>query len=153
MHHYLLRVIEHGPRVIGETLSRIDEKDWDTPTHPDRFSARQVLAHLRYWEPVARYRLETAVSSSGSAVPNWDEDQDVFDNDYANKDPRQMLQEWKEERAKTVEMIKSVGADKHANYVVHGMWGQITFDDLANLAIAHDMYHIEQLVDFASRRS
>jgi hypothetical protein len=153
MHHYLLRVIEFGPQVIGETLDQIDEKDWDTPTHPDRFSPREVIAHLRFWEPVAQGRLRAAAENSGSEVLNWDEDQDVFDNDYASKNPRQMLAEWKAERARTAEYIKSVDPAKYNNHVVHGMWGKITFDNLANLAIAHDMYHIEQLANFVSRKS
>lgn len=151
MHHYLLRVIEFGPEVMEDLLNRIDEQQWDAPTHQDRFTPREVFAHLRYWEPVARGRLVTAVEHPGTEVPNWDEEQDVFANNYAVKDPRQMLAEWKAERKLTTEYIKAADPSCHGNIVVHGMWGAITFDSLANLAIAHDMYHVEQLSDFLSR--
>lgn len=150
MHHYLLRTMVFGPRVIEDYFNRIPKEKWDTPTAEDRFTPREVVSHLRFWEPIARGRIDQAMYNSGSDVSNWDEERHAVDEDYASKDPHQMLAEWKDERAETWELLQTVPDDAWDNYVIHGMWGNITLDDLANLLIAHDMYHIEQFREFTA---
>lgn len=145
MTHYAVRAVSYSPAVVERIVRLIPSDRISVPTGPGRFSPKEVLAHMADWEPVALGRIRAAVENNGSQIENWDEDQMAIDHDYASCDLGEQLALYRERRAATVEYVKTIPEDKWGNSVVHSAWGAMTVDDLVNLLVQHDMYHLEQL--------
>lgn len=110
-----------------------------------RFTMREAICHLADWEPILLERLKTAVESPGSRLTVYDEGERAIEMNYAAKNPMDALEEWKRERAKTIEFIMSMKEDDFAKTVLHPERGVMSAGDLANMIPCHDVYHIEQL--------
>jgi len=117
----------------------------DVPTHPGRFTPREVIAHLCDWEPISRGRMQTAQRTPGAVVPDLDEGQRAKDQDYASWDPIQTSEEFIRRREETIQWLQSLPEEDWTKTAVHSAKGEMTIYDYANLELGHDMYHLEQL--------
>lgn len=145
MNPYLMPSIESGPKVIETLLKLIPPTKWDEALDPDRFTLREVVAHLADWEPIMRRRIQQAVSTPGSTIEVYDEGQMAIDNGYDRLDPFEQARLFSTERHLTAEYLRSVHRGQLSNMVHHPERGELTTEDLANLLLGHDLYHIEQL--------
>ncbi len=145
MNPYLIYALQGTPGLLRREFERLSERAWDTPTAPDRFTPRQVVAHLLDWEPLLRERIRTAVETPGATLQVWDEGERAVQLQYDTWDPAESLDRWMEERKLTVEYVHSVPPEAWGNTVVHPERGATTAADLANMLPCHDVYHIEQL--------
>ena len=50
MNFYLLPAIESGPKVVARLIQLIPNYRWDIHGDPNRFTVREVVAHLADWE-------------------------------------------------------------------------------------------------------
>lgn len=149
MNPYLFHALETTPRLIRRAFDRIPVGSWDTPTHPDRFTPRQVVAHLLDWEPILRQRIQQAVESPGSTLQVWDEGERAMTERYDEWDPVETLERWAEERSRTVGYLHSLGEADWAREALHPERGTMSAADMANMLPCHDLYHLEQLTSFA----
>src|SRR5580658_3284647 len=108
MNPYLLPAIESGPKVIELLLKQIPPAMWDTALDPDRFTVREVIAHLADWEPIMRHRIQLAVDAPGSTIEAHDEGQMAVDNGYDRLDPAEQAELFRHERHITAEYLNSV---------------------------------------------
>lgn len=145
MHPYCPLSLHFGPDLVRAAYERIDPDAWDRPTHPDRFTPRQVLCHLAFWEPVALARMRLAEVDPGAAIDFWDEDGDVEANQYDAQDPYEMLARYQAARAATKAWLDAIPSAHWTRGVVHPQRGPLTIDDLANFQLGHDLYHLAQL--------
>lgn len=143
MHAYLLTGIELSPTAMERLVAVIP--DPDQALTPDRFTPREILAHLADWEPIMRDRISQAVDHPGSNIDAYDEGQMAIDNRYSEKDVAESLATFKSERKRTVEFVKGLRSEVLGNTVTHPERGEMTVLDLTVLLLGHDMYHVEQL--------
>jgi len=148
MNAYLPISIEFGPVVIQRLLRQISLDQMDRQMHPGRFTPREVVAHLADWEPIMRERIRQAVTNPGSTLVVYDEDQMAIENRYSKSDPNEQCALFARERSDTAEYIKTLSQDDLRKTVHHPERGERTADDLANLLLGHDLYHIEQLSEY-----
>src|ERR1051325_10966181 len=99
MHAYLFKVLEAGPRTLQCLIKMVPVEKMDVPTHPDRFTPREVICHLADWEPISRGRMHTAQATPGAEVPDIDEVQRALDQGYTNWDPSETADLFIERRA------------------------------------------------------
>ena len=119
----------------------------DVPTQPERFTPREVVAHLADWEPILREeRIVVPIAQPGCSVKAYDEGDLAIANNYAASDPLESARTFAEERAKTIELLRSLDAGQWDAYFTHPERGRMTVYDMANLLVGHDMYHVEQLL-------
>jgi hypothetical protein len=142
---YLIYALQCTPGLLRREFERLSRDLWDTPTAPDRFTPRQVVAHLLDWEPILRGRIKAAVETPGATLQVWDEGLRAVEQHYEQWDPTESLDRWMDERKRTVELVHSVPAEAWDNKVIHPERGVLTAADLANMLPCHDVYHIEQL--------
>lgn len=145
MHAYLFTGLEAGPRTIRNLIGQVDPSHMDTPTHPGRFTPREVLAHLADWEPISRGRMQTAVATPGATVPDLDEEKRAEEQNYGSWDPLESAKQFAARREETLAWLKSLPAEDWGKIAVHSARGPMTVYDYANLEIAHDTYHVVQL--------
>lgn len=145
MNPYLFPSLPTGPRLLADQLSRIGAEAMDVPTHPDRFSPREVIAHLADWEPILRARMAQAVAEPGSEIQGIDEGERAIEMNYAASDPREQAQRYQEARAETIAWLQGLQPEDWSKHVMHNERGRMTVSDMANMLLGHDLYHLEQL--------
>lgn len=145
MHPYLFPGLQLSPLAIRRILDRLPPEALDARPDPDRFSAREVIAHLADWEPIMRARVEAAALQPGSRIEAFDEGRMALEHGYAASDPRERMEAFARERAVTVERLRELTPDQWRGAAFHPERGAQTAEDLANTLLGHDLYHIEQL--------
>ena len=150
MNFYLMPAIELGPLTVKRLMRQIPEQRWDETLHPDRFTPREVVAHLADWEPIMRERLRTAVTTPGQTIAAYDEGKMAVDHEYRATDPHEQAELYRTDREITAAFLRSVTPDQWRNTVHHPERGLQSAEDLANLILGHDLYHIEQLSEYLS---
>lgn len=148
MNFYLLPAIQFGPQVIQRLLSQLPHERLDQTLHPDRFTPREVIAHLADWEPIMRERIRTALTSPGSETPAYDEGQMALDHHYADLDPEAQIEVFIRERHATAALLRGLSGEEWEKYVHHPERGRQSVADMANALLGHDLYHIEQLTEY-----
>lgn len=145
MNPYLINVLPLTPVVLERLITRIASAKLDVPTHPGRFSVREVVAHLAEWEPILLERMQSALYCSGSNVSGRDEAEMAVVSEYRETEISERLLTFREARALTLRFLEGVEEGDWQKYVIHSERGTQTLYDQANLLIGHDLYHIEQV--------
>lgn len=142
---YLFPALRMTPGLIKKAFDQIPESEWDTPTAPDRFTPREVLAHLADWEPILLLRLKLCVEHPGSEITPWDEGQMAIDHGYASWSPAESIAKYEAARAETLAWLGAREPSDWGKSANHPERGVQTVADIANSLACHDVYHIEQL--------
>lgn len=145
MNPYLLPSIEMGPKVVARLLRRLPAARLDETLAPDRFTPREVIAHLADWEPIMRERIAVAARKPGATLEVFDEGEMAIANHYADSDPQDQAALFTRERQITAAFLRELSPDDWNKQVQHPERGLLSAEDLANLLLGHDLYHIEQL--------
>ncbi|MBI5707386.1 MAG: DinB family protein [Armatimonadetes bacterium] len=153
MNPYLFPSLDKGPIVIERLLGLITPDKVDRPTHPGRFTPREVVAHLADWEPILLGRMKAALLDSGSSIEGIDEGERALAMNYASLDWRAEAGAYADRRNATIAWLRNLSEGDWDKFVVHSERGKQTICDQANLLLGHDLYHIEQVLDAAVGRS
>lgn len=149
MNPYLLRALRMTPTLLAEAFDRIDPAALDVPTDLDRFTPREILAHMADWEPVLLARMKQATTAPGTAVQAFDEGQMAVDGSYGEWDPKQSLGKFMAARETTVNWLESLTRPEWDLTILHPERGVLPVHDMANTLVCHDIYHIEQIAQLA----
>ena len=85
---YLLRGLETTPDLLDRLLGDVsDPAAYDRRPDPERFTLREVLAHLADWEEVFRRRLRQTLDEDNPKLLGLDEGKLAVERDYAHADP------------------------------------------------------------------
>jgi hypothetical protein len=148
MHPYLLKGVSLGPTVVKRLVELIPASKIDTALSDDRFTIREVVAHLADWEVLFRARMELAHSTPGSPITTYDEGERAIERNYSELDLQEQLDLYAAERAKTVAFLSSLTPSDFRLTYVHPAMGVMVIEDQANMLVGHDMYHVEQLAAY-----
>ena len=143
MNPYLLKSLEFGPIVLERIVGQIPQSRFDERTSNDRFTLREAVAHLVDFEPIFRGRMEQANSNPGCAVIVMDEGQMAIDHDYASQDVHRNLEMFVSQRASTAAFLRTLSPSDFQKTMVHPQLGPLAIEDVANLLLGHDLYHLE----------
>ena len=142
---YVLLGLEASPAVFGRLADVVPADKWDVRSDPDRFTAREVLAHLADWEPVLFSRLKGTYLEDNFGLPNHDPGEWAIEHNYAKSDPHESVEKFRRARAETVALIRSFPSLAFKRVGTHPVRGPMTISDQIAAMLGHDMYHIEQL--------
>ncbi len=150
MFPYLMNSLLEGPGTLRLLVALIEPDRWDTPTGPDRFSPRQVAAHLADWEPIFRSRISRALDEASPTIDVFDETERAASLDYAKWDMEQTLVSFRTEREATHRLLARMEAGGWERTVQHPENGPMTVLQMAGMLVGHDAYHIRQLIEVVS---
>lgn len=151
MNPYLVNVLPHTPVILRRLIQGIPVERLDEPTYPDRFSVREVIAHLADWEPILLERMRTALQQPGSKIEAYDEGEMATANRYHERDIAADLARFEIARTETVRFLKGVHGDQWGRSVIHPERGVMSLYDQANLLLGHDLYHVEQITSLLEK--
>lgn len=151
MNPYLFPCLLAGPKGIKALMRHIHPSKLDVPTHDDRFSPREIVAHLADWEPILLARMQQTKNQPGSTIMAYDEGLRAIEQNYAESDWVIEVDRFAALRAETKKWLETLGPDDWNLTAVHNERGPQTLYDLANLLLGHDLYHIQQLAEVLDR--
>ncbi|MBI5708215.1 MAG: DinB family protein [Armatimonadetes bacterium] len=148
---YLLHALEGAPAAIVRVLDA--ETDWDARPDTDRFTLREMAAHLADWEPIWMERITRIAAEENPFLASVDEGQLCAERNYSGLDPMDSLARYRSERSELIEVIRKMPdavwhRPAHREFV-----GDVDFLQQVAMIAGHDGYHLKQALEFTSRAS
>ncbi len=142
IYSYLLIDLESAPAVLSRLVAGVT--DWDRRPDPDRFTLREMVAHLADWDGVFLGRLMQTRDTENATLQGLDEGQVAVDNDYTHADPPECLARYAAGRRKTVAFLRGLSPGQWGRSAAHTEVGRISMEAQAVLIAVHDGYHRQQ---------
>ena len=142
---YVLLGLEASPSVFSRLLDAVPHDKWDIRVDPDRFSVREVFAHIADWESVLQARLKGTYEQDNFVLPNHDPTEWAIEHGYAKSNPLESVETFRRTRAETVTLIRSMPNEAFKRVGIHPVRGHMTIADQISAMLGHDMYHVEQV--------
>jgi hypothetical protein len=149
--NYLLSALEGSPTVFAHVLKGITVEEADRRPDPERFTIREVMAHLADWEPVFHERLRRTRDENEPTLAVIDEGKLAIDHDYAHSDLQEQIHLFAERRAVTVAMVRDFTPEQWKRTANRPNIGAMTMEAMVTLIPLHDMYHIRQITEWRSK--
>lgn len=149
IHTYLLIDLESAPAVLARLVAGVT--DWDRRPDPDRFTLREMVAHLADWDGVFLGRLTQTRDEENATLRGMDEGQVAVDNDYTQADPQECLARYAAGRKETVAFLRGLSPEQWGRSGTHTEVGPISMETQAVLIAVHDGYHRQQALDHVSQ--
>lgn len=151
----LVDALQSTPKVL-ETLTAsvpLESPAWDSRLDPQRFTLREVIAHLADWEEVFQNRIARIRDEYLPKLPDLDPDEFAQQHNYAASDPHRQRALFAERRQATVEMVKALPNrvwERKGRYLEESphVGGPITIEAWIAQMVAHDAYHLQQIVEW-----
>ena len=144
---YLFSALESAPKLFDHLLSGLSDAEADRRPDPDRFTIREVMAHLADWEDVFLQRMRRIRDEDRPTLEGYDEGQWAIDHNYASTNPFDQARLFGERRAKMVGFLRACGPDDWQRVGNRPEIGLISLEGLTLLVCLHDTYHLHQIVD------
>ena len=157
IHSRVMDSLEGMPFVCGVLVATLspDDPRWDR-SYADRFTLREVIAHLTDYDVRYNDYLDKALAATASApmsVPAFTPDEVAAGRGYDHSDPHERLTALRATRAAMVAKFRALpDADWTAHAMTSSRHGTMNIDELATLFLAHDGYHIRQIAEYVAER-
>ena len=149
IHLYLLLDLECAPAVLARLLADVtDPAAWDRRPDPDRFTLREMVAHLADWDGVFLGRMTQTRDEENATLRGLDEGQVAIDHDYAHADPQECLMRYEAGREKIVAFLRALSPEQWGRVGTHTEVGPISLEAQAVLIAVHDGYHRQQALSY-----
>lgn len=139
---YLMTGLRTSPKLIRRLAGRLAAEPSFRPD-PERFSVHEVVCHLADWEPILRERMVSAVEQPNPTIAAYDEGERA--TAYASWSFEASLDLFAKERATTLAWLSDRAPTDFERPLIHPERGPMVMNDVANMLVGHDLYHIEQL--------
>ena len=146
--NYILQALEGTPVVVDRLLLAAREPDFDRRPDPERFTLREVIAHLADWDPVWLERIERMRLEENPELPSYDEGQWALDHDYAHAVITGQQERFRAGRRALVARLRSLTPEEWERTCRHAQWGDLSISSLAVLVLGHDGYHTRQISEW-----
>lgn len=145
---YLWRGVESNARVFHFLLRDLaeDSPRWDEKPDPDRFSLREVVAHLLDYDTVSRERFEHIIREDRPELPDWDPTEAAAH--YDARDPKHQLENLLVSRQELAVWLEGLTDDEWKRTGSRPRVGEFSVEEGAALLLGHDSYHLVQVVEW-----
>ena len=140
--------IAHTPDTLIRMIDAIRPDQFDVALTPEKFTLREVIAHLADLEETWLNRITSAVEYPGKEVENFDEDQRAIDHKYSAKDIHHELEVFDNRRRDTVAYLSGLAEDDWSSTITHPAHGAMSVLDIVMYMVGHDMYHVHQVSQY-----
>lgn len=144
----LLGVLAEGPERVAGRLARHDEAAWRRRPGPGRWSALEVLCHLRDVDrEIFGPRLERLLAESHPVLPDlttrgWD-----AERDYQGQPVAPTLEAWRAARRTVLARLAPLGRADWERTGFHPLRGYVSLSTLARAWAEHDLSHHRQMAE------
>lgn len=147
---YLVNGIASTPVVFEALLGDWTEDDprWDARPDPDRFTLREMIAHVADWDDVFDRRFERIVLEDSPFLESIDEGTLCTERAYGSQSPVANLARHQAGRARLVRRLRDLPIEAWVRTAHREFVGDIDALQLATMVLGHDMYHLRQASEY-----
>jgi hypothetical protein len=140
-----LRQQQAAPAKLAALLKGKNSKQLTRRPAPDKWSVAEILAHLADGELVIAWRIRQILANNAIPIQAYDQDLWAKTFDYAHRDPRKSLANFRTLREANLALLKSVPRKLWENYGVHQERGNESVSHVVRLIAGHDLNHLRQV--------
>jgi carbonic anhydrase/acetyltransferase-like protein (isoleucine patch superfamily) len=143
---HLLSVLAEGPGWVARRLDRYAEGRWAVPPGPGRWSALEVLCHLRDTDrEVLVPRLERMLREDLPEIPFADLSAWPAERRYCAETARAVLAAWRDARRTLVARLTPLGPAEWDRVGIHSRRGYFPLGAMVRDWVEHDLGHLHQM--------
>lgn len=143
---YLLTSLEGTPELLDSFVGELANSDsrWDFQAEPDRFTLREIVAHLTSIEPGWLKRTQRILDEEEPFFPRV-----ALQNDaIARNTPQTNLAVFSESRKQFVEQLKGLTDYQWQRGAQSELLGPFNLEEQAIFIWTHDGYHLRQIAQW-----
>jgi hypothetical protein len=141
----LLERLRRGPEVLAMVMTGVFGEEEDFTPAPDKWSIRQVVAHLADSELVFAHRFRQLIAENNPTLVAFNQDDWAANLDYARRKPKQSLETLRRLRAENHELLKELPESVFARTGNHTERGVVSLLQMAEGAANHVENHARQV--------
>ena len=148
VHNYFASGVENNAHVFAFLLRELPENDsrWDAKPDPNRFSLREIVAHLVDYDSVSRERFERMIREENPELPNWDEGDAAAH--YDTRNPLHGIESLILSRRELADWLRGLSEREWKCGGTRPNVGEFSVEEGAALLLAHDAYHLAQITQW-----
>lgn len=146
MEEQLINRLESNLSVINDQLNNRGREEYFYLPDPKSWSMIQVLDHLVDEEQYDfRARLFSVLEDPNKKLPAFDPIKTLEKKSFVDEDFNELLDQFMDERIKSVAMLRLVETEQWDNAYVHPKVGPLSARFFLTNWVAHDYIHIQQI--------
>lgn len=140
VHNYFASGVRNNARIFQTLLREVPENDarWDVKVDKNRFTLREIVAHLVDFDSVSRQRFEHMIREDVPDLPNWDEGAAVLH--YATRNPLHQIENLLLSRRELGDWLAGLSQKEWQRRATRPNVGEFSVEEGAALMLAHDAY-------------
>jgi uncharacterized damage-inducible protein DinB len=119
---------------------------------PDKWSVAEILAHLADTEIVVGWRIRSILGAPGTPIQAFDQDAWAAAGNYAKRDPRKSIEQFRAVREANLAIYKSLSPEQWKYYGMHAERGEESLERLLRMMAGHDLNHTSQIEQILSTK-
>ena len=140
-----LRLQQAAPAKVASLLKGKTKTQLMRRPAPGKWSVAEIVAHLADAELAISWRLRQVLANNAIPIQAYDQDLWATTFDYAHRDPRQSLANFRSLREANLALLKSVPRKLWDNYGVHAERGNESVNHVVRMVAGHDLNHLRQI--------
>jgi hypothetical protein len=146
-------VLEQTPPLLRGLLAAAEDDVLNWKPFPERWSIREVLAHLVDVEQAGfRSRMEAMLRASNPLLPSYDQTGVIASGKYAGIELPELLSRFERERSESLRFLRQLPPGCEDRSGKHAELGPITIGVLLHEWPFHDLGHIRQIAELYRSR-
>jgi len=144
---YLIAGLTATPELVSTVVGGVDDTVADRRPAPDRFTVREMVAHLAGWDTVWLERVRRMITEDEPVLPSWDPDVRAAENGYNDYPVAYWVECLSRNRSALVDFLNTLSAEDWERTGFRDGVGGCTVAEIAVMALGHDNGHQRQLVE------
>ena len=140
-----LRLQQAAPKKLAALIKGKNSKQLMRRPAPDKWSVAEIAAHLADAELAISWRLRQILANNAIPIQAYDQDTWARTFNYAKRDPRESLANYRTLREANVALLKSVPRKLWDNYGIHQERGNESVSHVVRMVAGHDLNHLQQI--------
>ena len=141
----LLERFRRGPELLAVVLTGVFGEEEDFTTGPEKWSIRQIVAHLADAELVGGHRFRQVIAEDNPTLIAYDQDAWTRRLGYASRKPKDSLESFRRLRRENYDLLKALPEDAFTRTGDHTENGSMTLRGLLEGYARHAETHAAQM--------
>jgi hypothetical protein len=133
------------PKKLASLLKRTAPSKLRKRPAPDKWSVAEILAHLADTEIVVGWRIRSILGAPGTPIQAFDQDAWAATGNYAKRDPRKSIEQFRAVRDANLALYKSLSPEQWKHFGMHAERGEESLQRILHMMAGHDINHISQI--------
>jgi uncharacterized damage-inducible protein DinB len=146
----LFTALEQSPLFFEYLLKDLTEEEADQRPDPERFTIREVVAHVAEWETIFLERMQLTCAHQHPVAPAYDPNELAARHNYAGTDVAEQFANYCASRAQTVKFLRARTDVQWPRLAHREGFGDFSLEAQALHVTLHDGYHHRQIAHWRS---